>query len=80
MLNPTSDSNMVAERSISAGTLGEINMIAAGVDPNPPFDPVESERKIKVLVSDQVNAAFEALRDELKGDMPTLNVKFDTVN
>ena len=55
-------------------------MIAAGADPIPPFDPVESERKIKELVSDQVKNAFEVLRNELKGDMLTLNVKFDTIS
>ena len=74
--DPTYDSNMVAERTVSVGTLGEINMMA---DPALPFDPVESERKIKELIGEQVNKAFEALRKEYQTDLLALNAKFDTV-
>ena len=54
-----------------------INMIAA--DPATPFDPVESERRVKELIGETVNKAFEALRSELKAEMLQLNAKFDTV-
>ena len=74
--NPTYDSNMVAERTVSVGTLGEINMMA---DPSLPFDPVESERRVKQLIGEQVNKAFEALRIEYQTDLLALNAKFDTV-
>ena len=59
------------------GTLGEINMLAG--DPAAPFDPVESERKVKELIAENVNKAFEALRVEFRTDMLTLNAKFDSV-
>ena len=74
--DPTYDSNMVAERTVSVGTLGEINMMA---DPSLPFDPVESERRVKQLIGEQVNKAFEALRIEYQTDLLALNAKFDTV-
>ena len=44
-----------------------------------PFDPIESKRKIKQLIGEQLNKAFEALRAEYKSDVLTLNAKFDTV-
>jgi len=91
MKNKTYDINMVAElvnnttgsaqaaRSTEAeiGSLGDINMMTA--DPAAPFDPIESERKIKELIGDTVNKAFDALRNELKADVLQLNTKFDTV-
>ena len=81
LTNKTYDINMVAElvntttssanvpRSTEAeiGSLGEINMMTA--DPAAPFDPIESERKIKELIGDTVNKAFDALRNELKADV-----------
>ena len=54
-----------------------INMIAA--DPATPFDPVESERRVKELIAETVNKAFEALRSEIKAEMIQLSAKFDTV-
>ena len=68
--------NMVAERCVYEGTLGEINMMA---DPAMPFDAAESERRVKELIGETVNKAFEALRTEMKNDLMTLNTKFDTV-
>ena len=68
--------NMVAERVVDEGTLGEINMMA---DPAMPFDPAESERRVKELIGDTVNKAFEVLRTEAKTDVLTLNAKFDSV-
>jgi len=79
LFDPTSEINMVAEPSVMIGTLGEINMMGAGPDPAAPFDPVESERKVKELIAENVNKAFEALRAEFRTDMLTLNAKFDTV-
>ena len=79
LFDPTSEINMVAEPSVMIGTLGEINMMGAGPDPAAPFDPVESERKVKELIAENVNKAFEALRVEFRTDMLTLNAKFDSV-
>ena len=88
LTNKICDINMVAElvdnstgsaemNKIDFGSLGEINMIAA--DPATPFDPVESERRVKELIGETVNKAFEALRNELKAEILQLNAKFDSV-
>ena len=52
---------------INFGTLGEINMLAA--EAAAPFDPIESERKVKELIGETVNKAFDALRAEFKADV-----------
>ena len=49
--NPPFDSDMVAEQAVIAGSLGDINMMAAGPDPATPFDLFESERKVNALTA-----------------------------